>query len=128
MNSIVFTHFAAPVAGVSILDLALGSLGSWLDAERDTLGRLLAQTGRNQAAEALETLDQLHLEPESTAEDLRDLLDHARICIGVLLEILRALPSRCRLETDWGLAGPDAIDAHVRWSGARVFFNSYCHR
>ncbi len=120
MNSIVFTHFAAPVEGVSILDLALDRLGGWLDAERDTLGRLLAHAGRPQAADALETLDQLHLEPEATAEDLRDLLEHARTCLGVLLETLRALPSRCRLETAWGLPGPDAVDAHVRWSGARV--------
>ena len=31
MNSLVFTHVAAPVEGVSILDLALDRLGHWLD-------------------------------------------------------------------------------------------------
>jgi hypothetical protein len=120
MNSIVFTHYATPVEDVSVLDLALERLGAWLDAERDTLGRLLAQVGPGLAAGALEALDRLHLEPESTAKDLRDLLEHARTCLGFLLETLRALPSRCLLETAWGLPGPDAVDTHVRWSGARV--------
>ncbi|MBJ3764639.1 hypothetical protein ILP92_18050 [Maribius pontilimi] len=120
MNSIVFTHFATPLEGVSTLDLALDRLGAWLDAERDTLNRVLAQVGLGQAASALQALDQLHLEPESTAEDLRDLLEDARTFLEVLLETLRALPSRCFLETAWGLPGPDAVDTHVRWSGARV--------
>lgn len=120
MNSIVFTHFATPAEGVSILELALGRLGAWLDAERDTLGCLLAQAGRRQAAGALDALEQLHLEPDSTTEDLRGLLEHARTCLGLLLETLRALPSRCRLETAWGLPGLEAFDTHVRWSGARV--------
>lgn len=120
MNSIVSTHFATPLDGVSILDLALDRLGAWLDAERDTLDRLFAQIGQGQAAGALEALDRLHLEPEATAEELRDLLEHARTCLGVLLETLRDLPSRCQLQTAWGLPGQNAVDTHVRWSGARV--------
>lgn len=120
MNSIVFTHVAAPVEGVSIPDLALDRLGAWLDAERDTLDRLLAQTGRSQAASALETLDQLHIDPGATEQDLRNLLEHARTCLEVLLETMRGLPSRCQLQTAWGLPGPDAVDRHVRWSGARL--------
>jgi len=120
INSIVFTHINAPVAGASILDIALHRLGAWLDAERNTLDRVLAQTGQWQAAKAFETLDQLHLEPESTARDLRDLLEHARTCLEFLLETLRAIPRRCGLRTAWGLPGPDTLDTHVRWSGARL--------
>jgi hypothetical protein len=120
MNSIVFTHFATPVESVSILDLASERLGAWLDAERDTLGRLLAQLGRGQAVDALEALEQLHLEPTATMEDLRELLEEAETYLGVLLETLRAIPSRCQLETAWGLPGPEAFNEHVRWSGARL--------
>ncbi len=120
MNSIVFMHFATPEDSVSILDLALERLGAWLDAERDTLDRLLAQVGRGQAADALEALEQLHLEPAATTEDLRKLLEEAGTYLGVLLETLRALPSCCRLETAWGLPGPEAFNEHVRWSGARL--------
>lgn len=121
MNSIVFTHFvAAPLEDASIPDLALAHLGDWLDAERDTLSRVLAQAGQEQAADALEALDQLHLDPDSTAEDLRDLLEEAETCLEVLLETVRVIPSRCRLQTAWGLPGLDTIDRHVRWSGARL--------
>ena len=49
MNSIVFTPVtAAPVPGTSIPEIALHRLGAWLDAERVTLGRVLAQAGRPQ--------------------------------------------------------------------------------
>lgn len=120
MNSIIFTHVAAPFKGVSPADLALDRLGAWLDAERGTLERLLAQSGQRQAADALDVLDQLHLEPESTADDRLRLLEDARSCVALLLETLRAFPNRCRLQTAWGLPGPDAFDQHVRWSGARL--------
>lgn len=119
MNSIVFTHFTAPETA-SPLELALDRLDSWLAEERDTLDRLLAQVGRRKAASALEALDQLHLEPDSTAEDLRELLKDALVYVEVLLEAVRAMPSRCRLETACGLPGPAALDVHVRWSGARL--------
>ncbi|MFU8863264.1 MAG: hypothetical protein ACNA7O_05065 [Rhodobacterales bacterium] len=119
MNAIIFTHFAAP-EGASPLELAVDRLAAWLDGERDTLGRVLAQVGRSHAASALEALDQLHLEPESTAEDLRNFLEDAQVFAEVLLEAVRAIPIRCRLETAYGLPGPAAFDAHVRWSGARL--------
>lgn len=121
MNSIIFTHvIAAPVEGASNLDLALDRLGNWLDAERETLGCVVAQIGRRQAASALEALEQLHLDPDSTAEDLRNLLEEARACLEILLNTLRTIPSRCRLETAYGLPGPDTFDRHLRWSGARL--------
>ena len=121
MNSIIFTHaVAAPVEGASILDLALDRLGAWLDAERDTLGRVLTQAGLGQAGGALEALDQLHLEPGATAQDLRDLLEDALISLEVLLESVRSIPICTPLQTAWGLPGPDAFDRHVRWSGARI--------
>ncbi len=120
MNSIIFTHFDAPAEGGAPLDLALDRLGAWLDAERDTLGGVLAQTGRRKAITALERLDQMHLVPQSEEADLRDLLEEARTCLEFLLETLCTIPSHCRLETAWGLPGPAPFDAHLRWSGARL--------
>lgn len=46
MNSILLTYVSAPVASPSLADLALDRLGAWLDAERSTLERLLAQSGQ----------------------------------------------------------------------------------
>lgn len=121
MNSIIFTHVAATSFGANCnLDLALYRLSARLDAERDTLGRLLAQSNRRQVANVLDTLDQLHLNSDATDGDLRDLLEEASIYLEVLLETLRAFPRSCRLETAWGLPGQDTIDQHVRWSGARL--------
>jgi hypothetical protein len=121
MNSIIFTHFVSPPAeNASTLELALDRLGAWLDDERNTLGRLLAQSGKRQGATALEALEQLHLDSDSTEADLRDLLESAEVGLDVLLETLRAMPHHCRLQTAWGLPGKDALEAHVRWSGARV--------
>ncbi|SDY82751.1 hypothetical protein [Citreimonas salinaria] len=122
MNSIIYTHFATPGASVSAggLEVALHRLGAWLDAEQNTLGRLLAQAGRSQATGALAALDQLHLDPDAGIEDLRDLLEDARTCLEILLETLREIPSRCRLETAWGLSGPASFDTHLRWSAARL--------
>ncbi|MFW2545655.1 hypothetical protein ACN2XU_23785 [Primorskyibacter sp. 2E107] len=120
MNSIVFTHVAAPVEGASILDLALDRLGAYLDAERDTLGRLLAQVGRHQTSGVLEALEQLHLEPESVAEDLWHLLEHAKTCLEILLETLRGMSCRQGTVSAWGLPGPAAFDVHLRWSAARL--------
>ncbi|WP_432256605.1 hypothetical protein [Limimaricola sp. AA108-03] len=121
MNSIVFTPVtAAPVPGTSIPEIALHRLGAWLDAERVTLGRVLAQAGRPQGAAALAALDQLHLDPDFTNEHLRDLLEEAHVCLEVLLETLHIIPGRCRSETAWGMPGPAPFDAHLRWSGARL--------
>lgn len=99
MNSIVSTHFNAPMPGVSHLDIALCRLGAWLDAEQDTLDRVLAQAGPWQAAGVLEALAQLHLEPESGAPELRGLLEEAQAYLEILLDILSAIPSRCALQT-----------------------------
>jgi hypothetical protein len=120
MNSIVFTHVVAAPEGACPLDLALDRLGAFLDAERDALAAVLAQAGRRQAAGALESLDQLHLEPGAGPAEIRAVLEEAQVCLEVLLETLRALPRHGPLQTAWGLPGPDAFDRHVRWSGARL--------
>lgn len=121
MNSIVFTHIAAPAQGVSHLDIALERLGAWLDAERETLGRVLAQASLRHAAGALDALTQLHLEPTGGDDaGLRDLLEDARAFLEILFETMCALPSRCRLATAWGIPGPAPFDTHVRWSAARL--------
>lgn len=118
MNLIVYTHLDTRAVSSGALEVALHRLGAWLDAERDTLGRVLAQAGRRGASSVLEALDQLHLEPEATPRDLRELLEEAKMRLEVLLETVSDIPARCRLETAWGLPGSDTFDQHVRWSGA----------
>jgi len=104
----------------SQLDSALDHLSAWHDAERETLGRLFAQVDRWNARSALEMLDQLHLDPEATEDDFLELLEEARMLLQIMIEALRALPSRCTLQTAFGLPGPDSFDRHVCWSGARL--------
>lgn len=120
MNSIVFTHVHRPWATADVLEVALHRLGAWLDEERDTLGRVLAQAGRRSASDLLESLDQLHLDPGATSRHLRELLEDARSWLSTLLDVVSHIPSRCRLETAWGLPGPASFDTHLRWSAARL--------
>ena len=120
MNSIINTHFEVSCCGTDICDAALCRLGSYLDGERDRLEGVLAQSGRAYASEALDTLGQLHLEPDATDEDLRELLEEAKSCVEYLLETVRGIPVRGRLATAYGLPGPETFDRHVRWSGARL--------
>ncbi|SEL62938.1 hypothetical protein SAMN05444413_11249 [Roseivivax marinus] len=120
MNSIVFTHFAVPSASAGALDVALHRLGAWLDTERETLGRVLTQAGRRGACRILDMMDQLHLDGDAMPHELREVLEEARDTLAALLETLREIPTCCRLETAWGLPGPDTFDRHVRWSGARL--------
>ncbi len=120
MNSTAYFHFHFPPQGIEQLDGALGSLSAWIDAERDLVGRVFAQTGQRQVCRALDTLDQLHIEPDTPPEEIWEMLEEAAVCLEVLLEALRVLPYNCKLETAWGLRGPAPFDAHVRWSGARL--------
>ena len=108
------TSFPSP------LDTALDYLGAWHDAERETLGRVFAQVDQWNARGALEAFDQLHLDPEATEDDFLELLEEARMLLQIMIEALRALPSRCTLQTAFGLPGPDTFDRHVCWSGARL--------
>ncbi|WP_297543643.1 hypothetical protein [Roseovarius sp.] len=120
MNSIIFTHFEVPDEGAAPLTVALDRLSAWLDVERDTLGRVLAQAGQLQASNALEALDQLHLEPGHGPAEIRELLEHALVLLEVLLGTLRGMSCRQGTISAWGLPGPAAFDMHVRWSGARL--------
>src|SRR6056297_1321328 len=120
MNSIVFTHFEVPDEGAAPLTVALDRLSAWLDAERDTLGRVLAQAGQLQTSSALEALDQLHLEPGHGPAEIRELLEHALVLLEVLLGNLRDMSCRQATISAWGGPGPAAFDTHVRWSGARL--------
>ncbi len=43
-------------------------LGHWIDAEHDTLGRVLVQARQKQTATPLETLEQPHLRPDAKTE------------------------------------------------------------
>ena len=120
MNSIIYTHFDTQSNRPAAIEVALHRLGVWMDAERDTLGRVLAQAGRRGAGGILDSLDQLHLDPDATLQDKRELLQEARDGLSTLLEVVIDIPMSCRLETAWGLPGSAPFDMHVRWSGARL--------
>ena len=118
-NSIYDIQFDTPDAWPSALDIALQQLGQWMDAEHETLGRVLAQAGRRGASGILDMLDELHLETDPTPATMRELLEDAREVLTVL-KIVGDIPYRCRLETAWGLPGPEPFEVHVRWCAARL--------
>lgn len=121
MNSINFTlTVTTPCVEATIPELALECVSAWLDTEGDTLGYLLTQADQGEADCALKALHQLHLGPDSTAEDIRDLLKSASICFETLLESLRALPSQCEIQTASEIPGPESFERHLCWSGARI--------
>lgn len=120
MNSIIFTHILAAEDSTVALDAALHRLGAYLDAEKDTLCRVLVQSGRQQSANALAVLAQLHLEPNAGPEDLRDLLDHAYVALEYILDTVRGISCRQGTVSAWGIPGPASFDTHVRWSAARL--------
>jgi len=120
MNSIVFTHFVNSTQSACPLELALARLSAYLDSEEEKLARVLALSGRRNASTHLDALSQLHLEPDAGAAGLRDLLEEAQACLEYLLDVVRGIPSNCRLVSAWGPQGPAPFEAHVRWSGARL--------
>ena len=101
MNLIVYTHFDTQPNRPDALEVGLHRLGVWMDAERDTLGRVLAQAGRRGAGGILDALDQLHLDPDVTLQDLRELLEEARDGLSALLEAVSDIPmceSACKTD------------------------------
>jgi hypothetical protein len=115
MNSIVFTHFAAP-KGAPSLEIALDRLSAWIDSELDSLEALLALADPGAAATDIAALRGLHLDASSTCQEVGQLLAEAQVALERLLERMRAMP------VDVPLVGPaphDA-DAWLRWSGARL--------
>ena len=115
------TFLAEPATSFpSHFDAALDQLSLWHDAEGEALGRLFAQIDQRSACRALESLDQLHLDPEATEDDFREVLEEARVLLQIMMRALRAIPSRCRLQTAFGLPGPHTFEQHVCWSGARL--------
>ena len=119
----------APYIDATVSEQALANVGSWLDAEGDTVGRMLAQTNQRKAGCALKALYQLHLSPDSTAEDLRCLLGDAKVYFEILLETFRTFPSDLEPQNAWSLPGCDGFEQQVRWSGARIEENlaTVCH-
>ncbi len=120
MNSIVFTHFVNRGQSACPLELALARLSAYLDSEEETLARVLALAGRSNASTHLNALSQLHLKPNAGPAGLRDLLEEAQMYLEYLLDVVRGIPSSCRLVSAWGPQGPAPFDTHVRWSGARL--------
>ncbi|WP_138058748.1 hypothetical protein [Sulfitobacter pontiacus] len=104
----------------TVPEQALANVGSWLDAEGDTVGRILAQTNQRKAGCALKALYQLHLSPDSTAEDLRCLLEDAKVYFEILLETFRTFSSDLQPQNARGLPRCDGFEQQVCWSGARI--------
>lgn len=120
MNSPVFDYSGQHRMDDCHLDRALARLSDYLDKEEDTLARVLAQTGRVQASHALETVLQLHLEPDANEADLRMLLSEAHAALEYILETLRGISCYQRPISAWGFPGTEALDVHLRWSSARL--------
>lgn len=116
MNSIVFTHFAAPIPGTSRLDAALDRLGAYLDAEIGSLEDLFDIVDDEDATDDIGVLRMLHLDAASTPVDTRKMLEDARAFLERLLERVRALP----YEGAPAGPAPSDLDAWLHWSGARL--------
>lgn len=110
----------APYIAPALAEQVLENVGSWLDAEGDTVGRMLVQTNKQKAGYALKALFQLHLRPDSTAEDLRSLLGDAKVYFEILLETFRTFPSHFEPQHAWSLPRCDGFEQRVCWSGARI--------
>ncbi|WP_417480591.1 hypothetical protein [Maricaulis maris] len=115
MNSIIRTHVADVPHG-QILDAALVRFGAYLDAEAESLEKLLALAGHVDVEKYLADLLDLHLEPGATLQDVRALLENALKTLETLAVRTRAIPTDFAPEA---VVPPD-FDAWVRWSGARL--------
>lgn len=120
MKSIICNHFSAPENYVSSLEAALARLGQYIDAEQETLGRVLAQSSRWQATSSLNRIMQLHLAPDGGPVELRELLEEAQFALEYILETLRGISCNQTTVSAWGLSGPASFDVHLRWSAARL--------
>jgi hypothetical protein len=116
MNSIVFTHFAAPTEGATSPYIGLHRLGDWIGAELGSLARLVSLMGYTDAAADVAILYGLHLDTNSDGGDVARLLEEAAAALERLLERVQAFPID---GTTVGPAPPD-FEAWVRWSGARL--------
>ena len=116
MNSILPIHFGSSVHWADCLVLALMRLSFYLDTEMDVLAQALEVADRPHAARALEALSALHLEPESSDRDIRDLLESARDTLGEVLSDVQTIPVDAMICAP----GIEDFDAMVRWSGARL--------
>lgn len=117
MNSITFSHSAAPAQGEFLLDVALDRLGAWLDAELGSLEDLIEISGRRgDANEDIVALRNLHLEAASTQADIKQLLENAQAALERLMECLQAVSPEDVVDT----RAPSNFDAWLRWTGARL--------
>lgn len=115
MNSIIRTH-VMPVPNGQLLDAALARFGAYLDAEAESLEKLLALAGHDTAGGDLADLLDLHLDPGATLEDVRALLEHALKTLETLAARTGAIPTGFAPEA---VIPPD-FDAWVCWSCARL--------
>ncbi|MCZ4366448.1 hypothetical protein [Sulfitobacter dubius] len=72
MNLTTIIHPELSVTSFSHTENALYRLSVWLDCERELLGRVITNLELRQALGALAALDQLHIEPDATDQDLID--------------------------------------------------------
>lgn len=120
MKSIICNPFYASKYDVSPIETALDRLGEYIDLEQETLGRVLAQCNRRQAAASLDRVGQLHLESICGADGLRELLEEAQVALELIFETLHNVSYNQSTVSAWGLPGPASFDVHLRWSAARL--------
>ena len=114
MNSILLTH-VTPAMGEARLHTALSCLGTYLDNEVASLEAILALGGQKTAIDDIRALHTLHLDPDATASEVRQLLAHAHAALERLMARVHAIPLEAAFER-----APSDFDAWHRWSGARL--------
>ena len=97
MNSIIPIHFESAADEADVPMLALRRLGLYLDTEAEVLAEVLQVAKRHRAIGVLETLSALHLEPKSSDQDIRHLLERAREALSGVLDDVRTIPVDCNL-------------------------------
>ena len=84
MNSIVNTHFDLNEPSINQLETAVCRLGAFLDDEVETLRSVLVMAGNVGVREHFEALAQLHVSPDGTDEQLKELLEEACFRLEIL--------------------------------------------
>lgn len=120
MRSINCTHFNPPTYKLTSLEIGVDRLGQYIDAEQETLGRVLAQANCRRAGCSLEKIAQLHLPTNWGSLELRDLLEEAEALLEHIFETLQSIPHYQRTVSAWGLPGPAPFSVNLCWSAARL--------
>ncbi|MGY3436829.1 MULTISPECIES: hypothetical protein [unclassified Marinovum] len=118
LTTIVNPDLSAPC--FSHAENALYRLSVWLVSERELLGRVITNSGHRQALGALAALDQLHIEPDATDQDLIEFFEHAQSCLKTILNALFALPTDYQVSKQSPQSDSAPVETQVLWCSARI--------